>query len=425
MAAIVNDRDVLLQAAPVRILPVSLPDNISIDVDNVLGAGALAKLDFVDAETQVTNLGDLAYADTILANQIGAGELPVGVIYAGDIKADQIDSRGLSIYTPSGQLVLDASRTLQVSDLADAGVLAAMDSLTLGDPELQGFGTLAGKNSVSASEVTGLGALATQNAVDLSSQVVGALSAGSVSGLGALALLNTVNLSTQTTGALNGQTQVTNLGSLAYANSIAANQIGAGTLAAGVVYAGEINAEQINGGSFSGETFTGGTFSGAKLLGSSEVSVTNGGNFTLQGTPTWGGIEYKAVYNGATGVFDMSLVLNQYGPTNLNTLSTTGNAALGGTLSVQERITAYGGIRTHASSEFNGSVSISGGNLGVNGLATISQKATFNGGIDVNGNIGGNHNLPKRDGSTWYYAWIKEAGQPDRSIQIRFDAPVP
>ena len=100
------------------------------------------------------------------------------------------------------------------------------------------------------------------NAVNLSSQVTGQLSSGNVTGLGALALLNTVNLSTQTTGALNGQTQVTNLGSLAYANAIAANQIGAGTLAAGVIYAGTINADKINAGSFSGKEFTGGTFTG-------------------------------------------------------------------------------------------------------------------------------------------------------------------
>jgi hypothetical protein len=82
--------------------------------------------------------------------------------------------------------------------------------------------------------------------------VTGQLSSSNVSGLGALALLNTVNLNTQTTGALNGQTQVTNLGNLAYANSIAANQIGAGTLAAGVIYAGTINADNITSGTITG-----------------------------------------------------------------------------------------------------------------------------------------------------------------------------
>lgn len=92
MAAIVNERDLILQATAPRLEPISLPNNVEIDIDNVLGAGALAKLDFVDANTQVTNLGDLAYADTILANQIGAGTLPVGVVYAGEINADQVNA---------------------------------------------------------------------------------------------------------------------------------------------------------------------------------------------------------------------------------------------------------------------------------------------------------------------------------------------
>lgn len=96
MAAIVNERDLILQATVPRLEPISLPNNVEIDIDSVLGAGALAKLDFVDANTQVMNLGDLAYADTILANQIGAGTLPVGVIYAGDINANNITSGTLT-----------------------------------------------------------------------------------------------------------------------------------------------------------------------------------------------------------------------------------------------------------------------------------------------------------------------------------------
>ena len=96
MAAIVNERDLILQATAPRLEPISLPNNIEIDIDSVLGAGALAKLDFVDANTQVKNLGDLAFADVILANQIGAGTLPVGVIYAGNINANNITSGTLT-----------------------------------------------------------------------------------------------------------------------------------------------------------------------------------------------------------------------------------------------------------------------------------------------------------------------------------------
>ena len=70
-------------------------------------------------------------------------------------------------------------------------------------------------------------------------QVAGQLAMGSVTGYGALALLNKVSLNTDVVGALNGATQVTNLGTLAYASAIAAEQIGAGQLAAGVAH--EIN----------------------------------------------------------------------------------------------------------------------------------------------------------------------------------------
>lgn len=99
-------------------------------------------------------------------------------------------------------------------------------------------------------------------AVNLSTHVTGLLSAGNVTGLGALAILDRLgiakidglgSLASQST--VNGATQVTNLGTLAYANSLAANQIGAGTLAAGVVYAGVINASQVTAGTFTGLTF--------------------------------------------------------------------------------------------------------------------------------------------------------------------------
>ena len=108
-----------------------------------------------------------------------------------------------------------------------------------------------------------------------------------------MALLNTVNLNTQTTGALNGATQVTNLGTLAYANAIAANQIGAGTLAAGVVYAGTINADQVNAGSFSGKTFTGGQFSGGSY-------VSTSGNYTA--SLSAGGISFLENGNLRTSI---------------------------------------------------------------------------------------------------------------------------
>lgn len=165
--------------------------------------------------------------------------------------------------------------------------------------------TISGQTHDAYVTLTRLGAIAATDQVNLSNQVTGQLANGNVSGLGALALLNTIDLNTQTTGALNGLTQVNNLGTLAYANAIAANQIGAGTLAAGVIYSGTIeaskitagtlqsgviysgtiaanritsgtlasgviysgtvNADQVNSGSFAGKTFTGAVFTGGEF----------------------------------------------------------------------------------------------------------------------------------------------------------------
>lgn len=128
--------------------------------------------------------------------------------------------------------------------------IALPSNWTVPNAQVLGLGALALLNAVSATtQVTGLGALATQNSVNLATQVTGTLATGNISGLGALALLDSVNLATQTTGTINANTQVTNLGTLAFANSLAANQIGAGTLAAGVIYAGAIATSQLTAGS--------------------------------------------------------------------------------------------------------------------------------------------------------------------------------
>lgn len=116
--------------------------------------------------------------------------------------------------------------------------------------------------------LTRVSTLAAQSQINLTSQVTGALASGNVSGLGALALLNTVNLNSQTTGVLDGISQVTNLGTLAYANAIAANQIGAGTLAAGVIYAGNLNANNITSGTINGISIV-----GSLIQGTSTISI--------------------------------------------------------------------------------------------------------------------------------------------------------
>lgn len=81
---------------------------------NITGLGALSALSTLNlanpalvtgalnGATQVTNLGNLAYADAIAANQIGAGTLAAGVIYAGNINAANVNAGSFSGKTFTG-----------------------------------------------------------------------------------------------------------------------------------------------------------------------------------------------------------------------------------------------------------------------------------------------------------------------------------
>ena len=243
MAAIQNDRDIILQATSPRVIPVLIP------IDGV--EGLPGRLDDIDSD--ISTLG--TEVNSLMGN---TQDLSIRV---SSLTVDNSTSTTLTVVRKNG-----ISGTVSWTVFAGVATLSGTgDSRTIAGNSISGYSVTV-KAAIGSKEVFAtinkVGALASQNTVNLSSQVTGQLSSGSVSGLGALALLNTVNLNTQTTGALNGQTQVTNLGTLAYANAIAANQIGAGTLAAGVIYAGTINADKINGGSFSGKEFTGGTFTG-------------------------------------------------------------------------------------------------------------------------------------------------------------------
>lgn len=97
-------------------------------VGKITGLGALATLNAVNASTQVTNLGGLAFANQIYANDIGAGQLAAGVVYAGTINASQVNAgtfTGLTFRTASSgqRIVIDgASNTLQVYNSAGSNV---------------------------------------------------------------------------------------------------------------------------------------------------------------------------------------------------------------------------------------------------------------------------------------------------------------
>lgn len=279
MAVIVNERDVLLQAASTRFV---LPE---IGQEQVTGL--------------TTRLGDIEDDVEDLQEDVVSLMNTSGNF---SIRASSMTFIGGSSGTSPSTITLTAVKGSGLTGTVAWSVFAGSATI---DPETGDSTTVTG-SSVTGNSVTirarittstvihdafvtlnRLGAIAAEDKINLTNQVTGSLASGNVSGLGALALLNTVNLNTQTTGSLNGQTQVTNLGSLAYANSIAANQIGAGTLAAGVVYAGEINADNITSGTIQGIVF--------KTLGTSTEVNIGGYGSSIIGRQTRSGTTYNTV----------------------------------------------------------------------------------------------------------------------------------
>ena len=234
MATIVNDRDVLMQAAIPRVISGGASKGI------VLSASKSA----FDVSTSGTGSPSTI---TLTAALIG--------ITGASVSFSTSPTTTLSV---SGNVA-----TLAFSNMASNSVAVTATVVDAG---------VTYTNTQTVTKLPVLGTLASQNSVNLSTQITGYLSSGNITGLGALSALNYINLASgYVTGTIDANTQVTNLGSLAFANSLAANQIGAGTLAAGVIYSGTINAAQVNAGTFTGQTY--------KTSGSGTyVGLNEGGN---------------------------------------------------------------------------------------------------------------------------------------------------
>lgn len=316
MAAIVNYRDVLLQAASPRVLPVPIPEEIkeqlrrlkinasatTVTEDGATTTPATITLTAVKDGTlagavtwsatgaTVTGSGDtVSVAGTSIADAgatVTASVTQDGKTYTAQInltktkvpKGLRIESNGLTFIgrsspTNPATITLTAVRSGGLTGTVSWSVFAGSATLTPSGDTCTVTGSTVSGYSVTIKATVGtysatialtrLGELSAQEKVDLTSMVTGQLASGNVSGLGALALLNTVSLNPAP------GSPVTVIGTLA------ADRVGIGTLAVGVQYAGQINASQINAGSFSGKTFTGGTFTGA------EFQTTNNGGYVF------------------------------------------------------------------------------------------------------------------------------------------------
>lgn len=347
MATIQNDRDLLLQAASPRVVPIPIP------IDRIDGLPqALKSLRIKSSATTFIGSSGATNPATITLTAEKLGGLVGAVIW--------------SVITGTGTLVASGD------NCAVTGSTVTGMSITI-----RARVTVGGINYDAQISLSKLGALSAQEQINLTNQVVGQLAMGNVTGYGALALLNQVNLNTQTVGALNGFTQVTNLGTLAYANAIAANQIGAGTLAAGVIYSGVVNASQVNAGSFVGKEFTGGTFTGATFRTSAATNVPR----ILIANDSSG---YVRVYGGSTGAVEVL---------NVNNLGVTVKGASGA-----------GSIALNVANTLGAALRVSPGNANPAIImdAISSMPAPINGGIAYHST----HKFIFSDGSRWYIpAW--------------------
>lgn len=310
MAAIENDRDILLQATSPRVIPVKIP------IDQVEGLPQALKSLRINSSATTFIGGTTTSPSTITLTAQKLGGLEGSVTWTV--------ISGTATLSPSGDIVV-----VQGSSVVGSSV------------SIQARVTVDDINYDAQITLSKLGSLASEDQVNLTTQVTGQLASGSVSGLGALALLNTVNLNTQTTGALNGQTQVTNLGSLAYANSIAANQIGAGTLAAGVIYAGTVNVSNL----------VGTVIDGKSIYGASVIAL---GGSTEQNSPIF------MQWSSPTAGYFMSR-----GATNLISSNGTGNLSVGNSGVVSDGRFETRGVSTYiGTTEFVIDSSVLQGTLG-------------------------------------------------------------
>lgn len=220
MATIQNDRDVLLQAAAVRVVPVTIAISDVVGLPEAIAKAEKSLEITASAPYFSVSAGGFTTPSTITLTAVRKNWLSGTVTW-------NVES-GSATLTPSGGL----NNTCSISGPTVSGTSVIIRASV----------TDSGRTYTSRTIVGKYGALSTQNEVDLASQITGQLANGNVSGLGALALLGNVNLAT---------TQVV--------GDLAASRIGVGTLAAGVIYAGTVNVENLVGTTISGKTLSGTT----------------------------------------------------------------------------------------------------------------------------------------------------------------------
>ena len=339
MAAVVNARDVLLQAAATRL------DPVPITIGDVTGlAEALKGVRITASATSFFGTSGTTSPATITltAERVGGVVGPVvwSVISGSGTVSPSGDTCVVTGSTVTGQSITLRARVTDGAINYDAQIV-----------------------------LTKLGTLAGQGAVNLATQITGQLANGNVSGLGALALLGSVSLT--------NPVQVV--------GDLAANRIGVGTLAAGVIYAGTVNVNQLTGVLIAGKSIAGGNY---LLLGTAS-STTAPVSFFLNtdSVPANGAIgritgsfTVSPLSGNHSLVVDASSARMFAGATGLVSLSSTRSG--GGTNSVE--VSQSAGVRLSGSTVISGNdVDVTASTLTLTGYSTlnITGATSFSGSL--------------------------------------------
>jgi hypothetical protein len=208
-----------VQAVPTQINGQDVPAGVYFDAGYILNAtiqnAQIADLAVDDAKIADLDVGKLTAGSIAVGEYIqstgfvtgsagwkingdGTAEFAAASI-RGQLTASQIDSRGLSIKDANGNVILSAGTPLTTSNIS-------------------GLGTLATKNSVSATtEVTGLGTLATKSAVSWNTDISNIPAFG---GFAYISSITSANISTYIASAAIGTAYISNA---AITNALIAN----------------------------------------------------------------------------------------------------------------------------------------------------------------------------------------------------------
>lgn len=331
MAAIVNARDLILQAAAVRVEPIPIP------ISSVEGlTAALKGVRIISTATSfIGSSGTTTPASiTLTAERFGGVTGPVvwSVLSGSGTVTPSGDTCSVTGSTVTGQSITLRARVTDSGINYDAQIV-----------------------------LTKLGTLSGQGAVNLATQITGQLANSNVSGLGALALLGSVDLAT---------TQVV--------GNLAAGRIGVGTLAAGVIYAGTVNVDNL----------VGTTISGKNISGSDQIYVGGGSGLapiSLRGSggvgpgpyPYTGDARFNGYFNS---VYSASAGFIENGPSGI-VLRNPGGIVIGQGSSYIGPVTITGSpITLEAGNLVINAAGILSGTLG---SRVILKGVTYN--VEVNG----------------------------------------